>query len=118
MLRAESNARKRLKNIPTIIPKRAAVSFRAALAVCIIGAEAMMETRLTRTMARMVYQAYSLVVTDPKRLNMKSGTWAWSPANPPILESAKGMSRIENMRIRNPWMTSVKAAAIKPPMMV
>ena len=56
--------------MPVMVPNRAAYSSFAELAVCIMGAEAVMDTRLAMTMARMVYQAYSLVVTDPNRLNM------------------------------------------------
>ena len=68
-----------------IIPKRAVISFLAEPAVCIIGAEAMIETRLARTMARIVYQAYSDVVTDPKSLNMivrDRGVEPGEPADP------------------------------------
>ena len=68
--RAQNSIRKRLKNMPVMVPNRAAYSSLAELAVCIMGAEAVIDTRLATTMARMVYQAYSLVVTDPNRLNM------------------------------------------------
>ncbi len=61
---------KRLKNMPPIIPTRAVVSFLAEPAVCMPVATAMMETRLARTMARIVYQAYSLVAAEPKSRNM------------------------------------------------
>ena len=53
-----------------IMPKRAVISFLAEPAVCIMGAEAMIETRLARTMARIVYQAYSDVETEPNSLNI------------------------------------------------
>ena len=69
-------------------------------------------------MARIVYQAYSEVVTEPKRLNMKSGTLAWRPANPPTRARPSGMSMREKMTMRNPWTMSVMAAAMKPPMTV
>ena len=63
-----------LKNMPAIMPKRAVISFLADPAVCIPGATAMMETRLAITMARIVYQAYSLMVTEPNNSNIQSGT--------------------------------------------
>ena len=108
----------RLKNMPPIMPTRAVISFLAEPAVCMPVATAMMETRLARAMARMVYQAYSLVAADPKRLNMKSGTAACKPAKPPTRCRAIGMSRSENVVRRNPWMTSVMAAARNPPIIV
>ena len=69
-VRAQKIMMKRLKNMPPIMPARAVISFLAEPAVCMPVATAMMETRLARAMAMMVYQAYSLVADEPKSRNM------------------------------------------------
>ena len=59
-----------LKNMPPIMPMRAVFSSLAEPAVCIPHATAMIETRLEITIAKIVYQAYSLIVTEPNNSNI------------------------------------------------